>query len=842
MKKPACVLLILATVFCLAARPRTAAAQAVPVQPMSAADIKLALKKLNVLGSVLYVAAHPDDENTRMITYMAKGRGMETAYISLTRGDGGQNLIGKEVWELLGLIRTQELLAARRTDGGHQMFSRAYDFGYSKTPVETFDIWDKEKVKADLVWAIRKWKPDVILTRFSPGRTDTHGHHTGSAMLAEEAFAAAADPLRYPEQLAFVAPWQATRLFWNTSWWFFRSNPDFDRSKLLPVDAGGFNALLGQSYGEIAAESRTMHKSQGFGSARQRGMEIEYFELLKGSPAKEDLLEGLDLTWNRVPGAEKLSALLDKAYRGFDMENPAASVPALSEAHAEMNTLPQDNHWIKTKKAQLEEVIVQCAGIFYEVTSRDYSVSPGDSVYLTASIIQRNGTAARFEGVQSGIGEVAVDSLLPINKVKQVSLAGILPANTPYSHPYWLRENIQEGMFQVEDQALIGLPENPWPLPVGFRINIGGTVLDLQAPVLYKWTDPVAGERYRPLEVPPPVTANVDRPVFIFAGGKAKELEVTLKSHQKALKGELRLELPEGWTYSPTSIPLSFTGKGSELTTVFTVTPPKEVSDGLVKTVATVGGKDYAYGLTRIDYPHIPIQTLYPPATAKVVSLDTKTHGERIAYIPGAGDAVPEALREIGYQVDILADDDITPQKLGQYQVVITGVRAYNTNERLKFLQDRLMEFVHKGGNLIVQYNTSGGLATDQLGPYPLKLSRDRVTDENADMKFLDPAHPLLTVPNRLTSQDFDGWVQERGLYFPNEWDKRYEAVFETADPGEKATKGALLVASYGEGTFIYTGISFFRQLPAGVPGAYRLFVNMVSYRANGKARLENGK
>ncbi|MEM1137063.1 MAG: PIG-L family deacetylase, partial [Bacteroidota bacterium] len=701
-------------------------AQAGPKPQLNAAEIKLALKKLQVLGSVLYVAAHPDDENTRMITYLANERGVRTAYLSLTRGDGGQNLIGKEVREQMGIIRTQELLAARRKDGGEQFFSRANDFGYSKHPNETLQIWDKEKVLSDVVWIIRNFKPDVIITRFSPDRDGkTHGHHTTSAKIALEAFSVSGDENRFVTQLNTTTTWQATRIAWNTSSWFFRTQKNYDLSKLLKLNVGKFNPLLGKYYGEIAAESRTMHKSQGFGSSKQRGDNLEYFEHLAGDSAVTDILEGVDLSWNKVEGSERLSALLKKADSEFDMLNPESIVPILLEAHKAIEALPKDNHYVKIKKKELEELILQCAGIWVDATSKSYMLSPGDSLFVEARILQSSSNVKiKFSEINFQFGEQKIDSLLTTNQIFSLTDSLIIPEKISYSQPYWLVKASSKGMFKVDNQELIGKPENDAPIQARFVLKFdGGTEIGLNTPVMYRSVDPVDGEVYRPIAIAPPITTNIAEQVYIYANNEAKPVNVLLKAVKAPISGKLKLNLPSGWQAEPAFYDFNLTKKLEEVNYSFLVKPVVASAEGEVKAIVELQGKSYDFGLKIINYPHIPVQTLFPKAVAKLVKIDINKAGNRIGYVMGAGDAVPEALRQIGFQVDILQDQDFVPTTLLQYDAIIMGVRAYNTNKRLKFHHSKLMNYVEKGGNLIVQYNTTRGLATDQLGPYSLKIS-----------------------------------------------------------------------------------------------------------------------
>lgn len=806
-----------------------------PRPQMNAAEIKLALKKLQVTGTAMYLAAHPDDENTRLISYLAKGRLYRTAYLSLTRGDGGQNLIGTEVRELLGVIRTQELLAARRTDGGQQFFSRANDFGYSKNTQETQQIWDKEKVMADMVWVIRKFQPDVIITRFSHDEFTrrNHGHHVTSAVFGSQISKLAADPTKYPEQLKYVKVWKPKRVVWNTYRHYMRftgSKKKPDMTKYPKVDAGEYNVLLGKGYGEIAAESRSMHRSQGFGSAKRRGSQYEYFEHVDGdkvASGQADLFDGIDVTWARIKGGKKLIPILAKAYREFDVKNPAKSIPALSNAYKVMQKLPQ-SPLVQAKLEELKNVIFQCAGVWYEAVSPVYGVAAGDNVKVNVQVIKRSDYPVTLQKVDANFAQSNTPKELKNNRLAQVKLELAIPANTQNSQPYWLHERPNKGMFKVKEQTLIGLPENKPAIPVSLTFKVGDLVLTEVTPVFHKWVIPQRGERYRTLEITPPVTANIANPVYLFTN-KAHNMDVLVKAHRNNLKGKVTLQLPKGWKSSPASVEINLKEKYQEQKVSFKITPPARASEGVAKAVVTVDGKTYAYGLRTIDYPHIPIQTIFPTAEAKVAKLKIEKKGELIGYIMGAGDKVPESLRQIGYKVELLKDADITGANLKKYDAVMVGVRAYNTNKRMKFHQKTLLEYVKNGGNMVVQYNTNRRLVTKELGPYPLTLSRDRVTVEEAKMDFVDPKHPVLNKPNKLTKADFDNWVQERGLYFPNKWDDKYQAIFICNDPGETPKKGSLLVTKYGKGYFAYTGLSFFRELPAGVVGAYRLLANILS-------------
>lgn len=798
-----------------------------PKKP-NAAEILQGLKKLNVVGSALYVAAHPDDENTALIAWLANEKLVQTGYLSLTRGDGGQNLIGPEIRDQLGLIRTQELLQARRTDGGQQFFTRANDFGFSKDYQETLTLWDKEQVLADMVWTIRKFRPDVMITRFSTEPGGTHGHHTTSAILASEAFEAAADPKRFPEQLAYVQVWQPKRILWNTSS-FFYTDKKFDPSGKIAIETSTYNPLLGKAYTEIAAASRSMHKSQGFGSSPNYGKATDYLQHTKGSKAEKDLFEGIDLGWNRVTGGKTVGKMAQKLVQQFNAQNPAASLPGLLQLKAEIEKMP-DNAYKAQKLAEIQELVKNCAGIFLEVTATQSTATPGDSVILNAVAVNRTQTDVQLQKITVAALKKTSDlNQVITNDLKPVKIRTQLPTDFPISQPYWLREPGTEGMFKVTEQALIGLPENTPALTATFSVKINNVLFDYTLPVVFKRTDPVEGEVYKPFVVTPPVFVNLPEKVYMFPDEQPRTVTVKVKAGKENCDGTVALQTPAGWRVEPANAPFSLKLKDEEQVVSFQVFPTKAQVEGTFKAVATLNGKTYANSLVTIQYSHIPTQLLFPEATAKAVKLDLQKKGRTLAYISGAGDEVAASLKQIGYQVIPLQAEEINRANLKQFDAVVVGVRAYNTVNQLKFAQNELLQYVKEGGTLVLQYNVNNNLVTENLGPYPFKLSRDRVTVEGSEVRFLKPEHALLNYPNKITAADFNGWVQERGLYFPNEWDKNYDAILSANDPGEPARNGGLLVTQYGKGHYIYTGYSFFRQLPAGVPGAFRLFTNFIS-------------
>ncbi|WP_378173589.1 PIG-L family deacetylase [Aquimarina sp. SS2-1] len=804
---------------------------------LNSVEIHEAIKKLNFLGSVLYVAAHPDDENTRLISYMSNEIKARTAYLSLTRGDGGQNLIGPEIRELLGVIRTQELLAARDTDGGEQMFTRANDFGYSKHPDETLAIWDKKEVLSDVVWAIRKFQPDVIINRFNhrtPG--STHGHHTSSAMLSVEAFDMVSDKNVYPDQLKYVDTWQPKRLFFNTSWWFYGSREKFekaDKSKFLEFDTGVYYPGLGLSNTEIASLSRSQHKSQGFGSTGTRGTQTEYIELIKGDLPKDktNIFDGIDTSWNRIKGGKAIGDILYEVEKSFDFRNPAASVSQLVKAYQLIQQL-ENKHWKTVKSKEIKDIIAAASGLYLEAAASEPYSTKNNGLTVQIEAINRSNIPIRLQSIEIpaiGIAENA-SITLEINNGKNYELKGKIAPEAKYTSPYWLNKKGTLGMYNVSDQLLIGTPETKHQTEAIFNIEIKGILIPFIKDVIYKTNDPVKGEVYKPFEIIPAISASIEDKVIIYANGPSKEIPVILKAGEPNLKGTIALKHPKGWQVTPENIDFSLAAKGEEKIVLFTLTAPQTQSEGYISPEINIKGKTYSDEVINIDYDHIPFQTVIFPSETKVVRLDIKKKGQNIGYIQGAGDAVPESLRQIGYEVTMIDPETISKNTLQSFDAIVVGIRAYNTVEALKFKQKHLLDYVNNGGNLIVQYNTNRRLKVeDNLGPYPLKLSRDRVTDENAPVTLLANDHPVLNTPNKITNKDFDGWVQERGLYFPNEWSKEYVPILASNDKKEPEKKGGLLVAKYGEGYYIYTGLSFFREFPAGVSGAYRLFANMLS-------------
>ncbi|MEM8509385.1 MAG: PIG-L family deacetylase [Bacteroidota bacterium] len=804
----------------------------------TASEIHHELQKLNFLGTALYVAAHPDDENTRLISYLSNEVRARTVYLSLTRGDGGQNLIGPELRELLGVLRTQELLGARGVDGGEQRFSRANDFGYSKHPEETLQIWDKDKVLSDMVWAIRTLKPDVIVNRFdhrTPGTT--HGHHTASAMLSYESFELASDPSKYTDQLSETTVWQPKRLFFNTSWWFYGSRDNFakaDKSRLLEFDVGVYYPNLGVSNNEIASMASSQHKCQGFGRLLSRGSQPEYLELLKGDLPDDrmNIFDGIDTSWSRIPGGEAVGAILYRIEQNFNFKNPGIHLPELVRAYQLLQNV-DDTHWKEIKSKHLKEIILACGGIYLEANAQSASAIPGQSVTLDIEVLNRSETPIRLNRIVVLNTEASTtpEEELQQNVKRNYELRFAVPQNSSYTTPYWLNGEGTLGMYSVSDNALIGQPETPKAFEITFDLVIDGVPLEFTKPVVHRFSKPDIGELYEPFVVLPKVTASFSEDVFLFNTTDPVNIDLAIRAGADDVNGIATLDLPSGWVAQPAAINFAIQNKGAIQNVTFQLVPPQEESVGVIQPVLTVDGNSFGQELVEIEYKHIPKQSILLPSTAKVVRMDIKKVGKSIGYIVGAGDKVPESLSQIGYEVETIDVNAIEKGSLNKFDGIVLGIRAYNVVEALEFKQPYLLEYVKNGGNMIVQYNTANRWRSQfsNIAPYPLTISRDRVTDENAAVEILAKGHELVNFPNEIVSRDFEGWVQERGLYFPNSWGEEFTPILTMNDKGETPKEGSLLVAPYGEGYYIYTGLSFFRELPAGVPGAYKLFANMLS-------------
>ena len=817
----------------LAAAATTAPAAFTPLAP---AEIRQELRSLATTGTVLHIGAHPDDENTELITWLSLGRGYRAAYLSLTRGDGGQNELGKDFDEKLGVLRTQELLAARHLDHGRQFFTRAIDFGYSKTPEETLKFWDRDAVLGDVVRVIRQFRPDVIVTRFPiPPGSGGHGHHTASAILAVEAFKLAGDPKAYPEQLAQgLTVWQPKRVLWN-SFRFGSAGPGPLNGPVFKQDIGGTDPVSGQEFGTIAARSRSMHQTQGLAGAASRartGPNEQSFMLLAGDAATSDLMDGVDTTWARYSGGAEIGELAATAIAQFNSDDPAASVPALLALRPKLAALPADP-LVTDKLAQLDRIILSCLGLKVETTASRAEIVPGETVQIryAISLTARN-IPIRYAFTRSPAlkGSVELDRELVAGQALEDNLNGVLLTNAPLTQPYWLRADGAAGIARVDDATLIGRPVNPPAVPLTHAFIIGGQTLLLPDEPVPQTPD--AGRQH--LDVIPPVSLALNSEIYLVEPGATKTATIEITAARAGSQGVLRLEVPAGWKVSPAAQDFRLAAAGDKTTLTFTVTSPSSGGSGRVNAIASVSGHDYSNQREELRYAHLPVQLLQPPARARLASFPLATKGRTIGYLSGAGDSVAECIEQMGYVVHRLTGADLTPEKLRGLDAVVIGVRAFNERTDLKDAFPGLLAWVEQGGTVIAQYNRPNGLLATTLGPYALSIEGPapalRVTDETAPVTLLAPDHAALNTPNQIRAADFDGWVQERGAYFPSKWDEaHYTALLGMSDPGEAALRSSLLVARHGKGYYVYTGLGFFRQLPAGVPGAYRLFANLVS-------------
>lgn len=803
----------------------------------SSADIYQEIKKLKVLSNVLYIAAHPDDENTRLIAWLENEALTRTAYLSLTRGDGGQNLIGSEKGDAMGLLRTQELLEARKIDGAEQFFSRAIDFGYSKTAEETFSKWDKEGVLADVVYTIRKFQPDVIITRFPPDSRAGHGHHTASAILAEMAFELAADESAFPEQLEKVQVWQAKRILWNTSVWWDKQLPEkaADEKDYIKIDIGTYNPVLGLSYSEIAADSRSQHKSQGFGSSRSRGSQIEYLKHSKGKKAKSDLFEGIDQSWSRIKNGKNIEELIDEILNDYNLGKPESSIDQLIELYKRIEKL-EKSIYTEEKLESIKNIIKAAAGIHVQFNSDKYIIASNEAQNIEgrAIFINRSNIPIQLIAVSpdldSSFKNINLKNNIPFSSSFKVNI------NPSISNPYWLTE-LEEAKQAAEKKInydplkrrmnLHGLPENEPLLEFKYTIVINEQEFTFKEKADYQWTDRVDGELHRDIIASPNITVNPSKNVYLFTNSNSQEIELIVESHTENVLETIKLIAPENWTVEPNYHAVKFEKAGEQKSFTFTVSPPSSSSEAILKFYTQQGP---ARQIQHINYPHIKPQVLYPLCQVKAVKMDIKNTAKTVAYIQGSGDDVDQYLEQLGLNVTSIKANDLALIDLNKFDCIILGIRAYNTEEELISGNIFLNKYVEDGGNLIIQYNTNRGLKTEQLGPLPFKISRNRVTDEFADVKFLDHNHPVLNKPNKIDRSDFDFWVQERGLYFASEWDENFTPILSWNDAGEEAQTGGLIIGKYGKGHVIYTGISFFRQFPAGVAGSYRLMSNLISY------------
>lgn len=801
-------------------------------QQRNAAQLGEDLKKLKVLGSVLHVAAHPDDESTHMLTWFAQQQHWETNYFACTRGDGGQNLIGDEQGVPLGLIRTQELLAARRIDGANQYFSRAFDFGFSKSTDEALGFWDKNLILSDLVWVIRKTRPDIIFTRFPPDARAGHGHHSASSALAIEAYKAAADPNMFPEQLKQgVNVWQAKRLLWNTFRFPGSSGNSTISDSQFKVDIGDFLPFLGQSTGELAAHSRSQHKSQGFGFAVDRGRSTEYFATLGGDAPKEFLWDGVDATWNRVNPS--IDVLINPIVTSYNPEKPYASIPALIGLKKSIKALPASS-WTQKKIAEIDAWVVQAAGIYLGATTTQGIIATGEKLNIKTEFIVRAPISVEdvklsFAGIDTTLsGKIQAYKKYPFNRTITVSAA--------ITQPYWIQQTKATGHFNVSDQQKIGQAKVDPAYTAKAIFHIQGEEFSVEKPVQELIIDPVKGEILSPITISPKTIFSLSSNVVLLPKGSkvVKTLQISITAMAALKPGTIDVKT-NGTSIA--LIPLKEgmkAGEKREWPISFTEASLKEgkLTSNLQLHIAS--GNDHwvdSLEIQTIEYAHIPTQRYFAPVNLSLLHIDFVKKGNRLGYIKGAGDKVPEGLKQMGYEIDFLSEKDLTAINLKKYDVVITGVRAYNTNDYWANAYPEIMKYIENGGNYVVQYNTASflGPMKSSMSPYPLQVTRNRITKEEAKPVFLQPNHAVFNSPNKISEADFSDWIQERSIYTAETNDTHFEFPLGFSDPNEAENKGNIAITKYGKGQYIYTGLVFFREIPSGVPGAWRLFANLLA-------------
>ena len=794
----------------------------------SSSSIISKLEKLNTLGKVLYVAAHPDDENTRLITYLSNEKKYQTAYLSLTRGDGGQNLIGKDLKENLGLIRTQELLEARKIDGGIQFFTSAIDFGYSKNSKESLEFWNEDQILYELVWIIRKFKPDVIITRFNEVSGITHGHHTASSILANKAFRISGNPDIFPDQLEFLETWKAKRIFWNTSTRFFDLSKYSD-DEILKIDVGLYNNILGKSYNEISSESRSMHKSQGFGSLKRRGSEKELFILTQGDKYDDNLMDGVDVTWNRFGENNEIIEYINNLVDEYDPKKPYKTVNKLSILYEKVSKI-KDEDWKKIKLNEIKNLIKACLGLFFESLS-DVSISSiGENIKVNFDAINRSPININLKQVSVFDEDFLIKKDLINNEFFRFEKTIKIPESESFTEKYWLINKPNFGNYDVNHQELIGNPDNNFPVETNFIFTINNIEVSYTIPLLNKKNSPTKGDDYKIFNIGLPIYLNPKRYNELVVNSNSQTIEVEVISGKENLDATIYLDVPENIKYEPKYFDLSFKDLNEKKIIKFDLTLPETDSfkeNIIVK--AKYNDEYYERGIKEINYDHIIQQVRFPLSEIKIIKFNIKTKGKNIAYFMGSGDNIPSFLSLIGYKIDLLTLDQLSTDILSNYDALIIGIRAYNVNKKLIEKTKEIHNYVKNGGNVLVQYNTSRGIDVKDFAPYSFNISRNRTSEENSKVDIINKNHLALNYPNKILLEDFDNWVQERGLYFPINWSDDYETLISSNDSGEKPNHGGILISKIGKGHYVYTSYSWFRQLPSGVSGAYKLFVNLIS-------------
>lgn len=847
----------------LPAAPGTARAQDGASEYRGAAALGLSLRKLGTTKRVLMVGAHPDDEDTQLLARFALEEGADVAYLSLTRGEGGQNGIGPELGEGLGLLRTEELLAARRVDGAEQFFTRAYDFGFSKSADEAYAHWPREALLADVVRVVRLYRPDIIVTVFSGTPRDGHGQHQVSALLAHEAFAAAADPARFPEQIREgLRPWQVSKMYQS-----MRGRTD-NATVRLPI--GELDPLIGRSPFQLAMASRSRHRSQDMGQAELAGPRWGTLRRVMPEAAgtEPSAWAGIDTTLAPRGPSESAAA---RALATYQQEvealraryNPLAPGALVTGLAGALNTLRQARaaipatngtadlvRAIDVELAQGQTALAQAAGLVLDVLADDARIVPGQAFGLTVTLWNGGGADVRIDSIAprlpAGWRAEPVDTVAAPGELAAGTLLARrfrvhVPADAHPTEAYFLRAPREGDLYRwPADEPARTRPFEPGAVAARAAVAVGGAALRMEGEAQYREVDLRQGELRRPVMVVPAVSVLLDPRTRVLSTAAPQPIAYTVRLAAEAVdgvNGTLRLELPAGWRAEPASVPVRFGREGEVREVRFTVTAPAGVAAGdhpVSAVFAAEDGRTFARGAQLIDYPHVRARPLYHAARSAVRAFDVRVpQGLRVAYIEGAGEEGPGFLANLGITPELLDAGDLAEGDLDRFDVIVAGSRAYEVRTDLMAHNERLLDYVRRGGTFIVQYNkyeiVEGGFT-----PYPITMARPhgRVTDENAPMRILDPAHPVFTAPNGIGDADWEGWVQERGLYFAETWDDAYTPLLETGDPGEKPLRGGLLIARHGEGTYVYTGLAFFRQFPEGVPGAYRLFANLLALGA----------